>query len=153
MKKLKLFLAVAAVAALASCAKEPDFEMPSGSRIPMNIDGSINQVHTKATAQGFVDKDAVGLFAVNYTDNNTVAGTLLASGNQADNVKYVFDEPNQKWTPMRSVYYKDVNTNVDIYLYYPYQADISDISESNFEVKKDQSAAATATAGTAAPRC
>lgn len=120
--------------------------MSDGNRIPMNIDGSISQVPTKATAQGFVDKDAVGLFAVNYIDNNTVAGTLLASGNQADNIKYVFDEPNQKWTPMRSVYYKDVNTNVDIYLYYPYQSDISDVNESNFEVKKDQSVAATETA-------
>ena len=128
---------------LASCTKEPDFELPSGSRIPMNIDGSINQVHTKATAQGFVDKDAVGLFAVNYTDNNTVAGTLLASGNQADNVKYVFDEPNQKWTPLRPVYYKDINTNVDIYLYYPYMSKIDNIDACGFEVKKDQSTEAT----------
>lgn len=145
MKKLHLFLAIAAVVALASCAKDPGFGMPDGSRIPLNIDGSIRQVHTKATAQGFVDKDAVGLFAVNYTENNTVAGMLMASGNQADNVKYVFDESAQKWTPVKSVYYKDVNTNVDIYLYYPYQSGITDVNESNFEVQKDQSAAATAT--------
>ncbi len=146
MIKKSLFFVIAALALVASCAKEPDFQMPDSTRIPMNIDGSINQVPTKATAQGFVDKDAVGLFAVNYSENNTVAGTLLASGNQADNVQYVFDEPNQKWNPLKTVYYKDVNTHVDIYLYYPYQSSISDINASAFEVKKDQSAAATASA-------
>ena len=135
MKRHFLFIAIA-TALIASCAKEPQFEMSDGTRIPLNIDGSIKQVATKATAQGFVDKDAVGLFAVNYSENNTVAGTLLASGNQADNVQYVFDEPNQKWNPLRTVYYKDVNTNVDIYLYYPYQSSISDINASAFEVKQ-----------------
>ncbi len=143
MKKQLIFLSVVVLALVASCAKEPSFEMNDGTRIPMNIDGAIQQVATKATAQGFVDKDAVGLFAVNYSENNTVAGTLLASGNQADNVKYIFDESAQKWTPVKSVYYKDVNTNVDIYLYYPYQQGISDVNASGFEVKKDQSAAAT----------
>ena len=116
------------------------------NRIPLNIAGTIDQVATRATAEGFVDKDAVGLFAVNYSENNTVAGTLAAEGNQADNVKYVFDEPNYKWVPVKPVYYKDINTHVDLYLYYPYQGEISDVNAANFEVKKDQSAAATATA-------
>lgn len=146
MKKYLLF-AFAGAALLASCAKEPIFEMDPADveMIPLNIDGSIRQVATKATAQGFVNGDAVGLFAVNYSSNNTVAGELAASGNQADNVKYVFDESAFKWTPVKAVYYKDVNTHVDLYLYYPYQAGISDVSASGFEVQKDQSAAATAT--------
>ena len=113
--------------------------------IPLNIDGSISQVATKATADGFVDKDAVGLFAVNYTNDNADAGTLAATGNQADNVKYVFDESAHKWTPVKAVYYKDINTNVDLYVYYPYQNGITDVTASNFEVKKDQSADATET--------
>ncbi len=113
--------------------------------IPLNIDGSIKQIQTKATAQGFVDKDAVGLFAVNYSENNTIAGVLQTSGNQADNVKYVFDEPNHKWNPVRPVYYKNINTHADLYLYYPYQGTITDVNSANFEVQKDQSAAATAT--------
>ena len=92
-----------------------------------------------------MDGDAVGLYAVNYSGGNTVAGTLTAEGNQADNVKYVFDEGGQKWTPMKGVYYKDVNTNVDLYVYYPYQQGISDVSAANFEVQKDQSTAATPT--------
>lgn len=146
MKKILLLLMSAAVM-LASCTKEPVIELSlvDGDRIPLNIDGSIRQVATKATAQGFVDGDAVGLYAVNYSGGNTVAGTLSAEGNQADNVKYVFDEGGQKWTPMKGVYYKDVNTNVDLYVYYPYQQGISDVSAANFEVQKDQSTAATPT--------
>lgn len=146
MKKSSLFFALPLFLLAASCAKEPFMEENADPNlIPLNIAGSINQQHTKATADGFVDKDAIGLYAVNYTENNTVAGTLQVSGNQADNVKYVFDENNHKWTPVKSVYYKDVNTNADIYLYYPYQASISNMTAGNFEVSKDQSSEKTAT--------
>ena len=143
----KNFILPLAVALLFGCAKEPVFEpLPDADLIPINLDGSISQVATKATAQGFVDGDAVGLYAVNYSEGNTIAGTLEASGNQADNVKYVFDETAYKWTPVKGVYYKDVNTHVDLYVYYPYQAGISDVEASGFEVQKDQSAAASQTA-------
>ncbi len=141
-----LTLATIAIIGL-SCAKEPAFEpiIDDADLIPLNISGSIEQVATRATAQGFVNGDAVGLFAVNYSENNTIAGTLEAEGNQADNVKYVFDETNYKWVPVKPVYYKDINTHADLYLYYPYEGTISDVNAANFEVKKDQSAAATAT--------
>lgn len=148
MRVINRFAIMAGVCALvAGCSLDSEFEPENelDGRIPLNINGAISQVHTKATAEGFVDKDAVGLFAVNYSEKNTVAGTLAAEGNQADNVKYVFDEPSHKWVPVKSVYYKDANTNVDLYLYYPYQKSISDVNASGFEVRKDQSAAATAT--------
>lgn len=145
--KSRYILFLGTLSLLAGCAKEPVAEMlPDDSGlIPLNIDGSIDQVHTKVNAAGFVDKDALGLYAVNYSENNTVAGTLMDSGNQADNVKYVFDESAWKWTPVKKVYYKDVNTNVDLYLYYPYQSSVSDVNSANFEVQKDQSSAATLT--------
>ena len=41
-------------------------EPQDDNRIPLNISGSIDQQATKATAQGFVDKDAVGLYAQTY---------------------------------------------------------------------------------------
>ena len=147
MKKYLAFTLLA-LAGLCSCEKEQVFEPMSdeANLIPLNIDGSISQVATKATAQGFVNGDAVGLYAVNYNEGNTVAGVLEASGNQADNVKYVFDESAYKWNPMKGVYYKNVDTHVDLYVYYPYQAGVSDVEASGFEVRKDQSAAATETA-------
>lgn len=140
-----LFLLGTAIA-LAGCAKEPvPAVVPEDPNlIPLNIDGSINQIQTKVNAAGFVDKDALGLFAVNYSEENTVAGTLADNGNQADNVKYVFDEAANKWAPTKKVYYKDVNTNVDLYLYYPHQSSVTEVNAANFEVQKDQSSAATA---------
>lgn len=140
-----LFLLGTAIA-LAGCAKEPVVEpiVDDSGLIPLNIDGSINQIQTKVNAAAFVDKDALGLFAVNYSEENTVAGTLADNGNQADNVKYVFDEAANKWTPTKKVYYKNVNTNVDLYLYYPHQSSVTEVNAANFEVQKDQSSAATA---------
>ena len=146
MKSRFLVLCPTLVVLLAGCAKEPVVEpiVDDSGLIPLNIDGSINQIQTKVNAAGFVDKDALGLFAVNYSEENTVAGTLADNGNQADNVKYVFDEAANKWTPTKKVYYKDVNTNVDLYLYYPHQSSVTEINAANFEVQKDQSSAATA---------
>lgn len=130
----------------AGCAKEFDTAqgiVPEEGMIPINVLSSIDQVQTKVSAEGFIEGDAVGLYAVNYSENNTVAGTLVVEGNQADNVKYVFN--GAKWVPVKSVYYKNINTNADVYLYYPYQGDISDVENANFEVKKDQSTARTST--------
>ena len=145
--KTKLLLMCPTLAImLVGCAKEitPEVTTDDPNLIPLNIEGSINQVQTKVNAAGFVDKDALGLFAVNYSEENMVAGTLTDSGNQADNVKYVFDESAYKWSPVKGVYYKDINTNVDLYLYYPYQSSVTEVNASNFEVQKDQSSAATA---------
>ena len=146
MKSRFLVLCPALAVLLAGCAKEPVVEpvVDDSDLIPLNIDGSINQIQTKVNAAGFVDKDALGLFAVNYSEENTVAGTLADNGNQADNVKYVFDEAANKWTPTKKVYYKNVNTNVDLYLYYPHQSSVTEVNAANFEVQKDQSSAATA---------
>lgn len=146
MKSRFLVLCPTLAVLLAGCAKEPVVEpiVDDSGLIPLNIDGSINQIQTKVNAAGFVDKDALGLFAVNYSEENTVAGTLADNGNQADNVKYIFDEAANKWTPTKKVYYKDVNTNVDLYLYYPHQSSVTEVNAANFEVQKDQSSAATA---------
>lgn len=123
---------------LTGCLAEPDFEPVPEGGIPINVDGSINQVATKVNAHGFEDKDALGLYAVNYENSNNTPGTLLDKGNQADHVKYILDESAGKWNPVKPVYFKDVNTNVDIYAFYPH-AEPSSVSAYNFEVQKDQS--------------
>ena len=118
--------------------------MVEGSGIEISLDGSIKQVATKATAEGFETGDALGLYAVNYENENQTPGTLLAEGNQADHVKYIFSFENWQWTPVKKVYYKDINTNVDLYVFYPH-AEPESIEAYNFEVQKDQSKAKTAT--------
>ena len=83
MKSRFLVLCPTLAVLLAGCAKEPVVEpiVDDSGLIPLNIDGSINQIQTKVNAAGFVDKDALGLFAVNYSEENTVAGTLADNGN------------------------------------------------------------------------
>lgn len=123
---------------LLGCIQEPEFESIEEGGLSINIDGSISQISTKVNSQGFEHLDALALYAVNYEEGNQTPGKLLSEGNQVDHVKYVFDEASWKWTPNRNVYYKDVNTNVDLYAFYPYD-EPRDVSEYNFEVQKDQS--------------
>ena len=139
-KLLKLITLAAVLTGLATgCSvKEPlTPETASSDLIPVKIDGAIDQISTKATGEGFVSGDALGLYAVNMLSDNTVAGTLEDKGNQVDNAKYVFD--GTKWSALTASYYKDVNTHVDIYAYYPYQGSVSSTSALNFEVQQDQS--------------
>lgn len=141
-----LFSSAAMTAMLTGCLSEPDFEPVSvEGGIEIQLEGSILQEATKVNADGFEDGDALGLYAVNYTDGNQTAGTLLTEGNQADHVKYVFNESAWQWTPVHPVYYKDVNTNVDLYVFYPH-AEPDNVDAWNFEVQKDQSSAETQSA-------
>ena len=118
------------------CVNDPyEVDPLQVSRSEVNISGSIYQKHTRATAEGFVDGDAVGIYVVNYS--NSVPGTLLDKGNQANHVKYVFNELENKWVPEYKVYYKDDNTHVDIYGYYPYDRPES-VNAYDFEVAVDQ---------------
>lgn len=142
MKTNKLLLSSAVITALLTgCLQEPDFEpVTADGALAIQLEGSILQEATKVNAAGFEDGDALGLYAVNYTDANQTPGTLLVEGNQADHVKYVFNESAWQWTPVRPVYYKDVNTNVDLYVFYPH-AEPDAVDAWNFEVQKDQSTA------------
>lgn len=142
MKTNKLLLSSAVMTALLTgCLQEPDFEpVTADGALAIQLEGSILQEATKVNAAGFENGDALGLYAVNYTDANQTPGTLLVEGNQADHVKYVFNESAWQWTPVRPVYYKDVNTNVDLYVFYPH-AEPDAVDAWNFEVQKDQSTA------------
>lgn len=134
-----LFSCLIIGALMTGCLSEPYFEpVTEDGGIPISIDGSVRQVETKVNAQGFEHGDALGLYAVNYEDGNQTPGTLMAEGNQADHVKYIFDYNNWSWNPVKPVYYKDVNTNVDIYAFYPYDEPES-VEAYTFEVQKDQS--------------
>ena len=102
----------------------------------INLENSINQVRgTRATDSGFCDGDAVGIYAVNYKDG--APGTLQLEGNQADNVKYMFDAEEYKWIPEYDVYFLDDDTAVDLIGYYPY-ANPSSVTEYPFEVQRKQ---------------
>lgn len=142
MKKFLTLMSCVAALLTVGCTNDIDegLVIPSSSDTPaINIDGSIRQTYTtRVDDGGFCDEDQVGLFGVNYTNNNTSAGTLLNEGNQVDNARYTFDEASWTWKSQGGVYYKDAETNIDLYGYYPYSS-VNSVSEYAFEVQQDQS--------------
>ena len=141
MKKYtSLAILAAALPLLAACTQSNPFTETGGidySRQPISLGGEIDQVYlTRANDSGFADKDQIGVYIVDYKDG--AAGTLQSSGNRADNVKHTFDEASYKWTAAREIYWKDKNTHVDIYGYYPYGV-VDEVNAMSFEVSKDQS--------------
>ena len=129
-----------AAALLAGCTQEPDgLDITTPTTPEIRIDGSIDQQYiSRVDDGGFCDGDQIGLYGVNYTEDNTLAGELKDNGNQVNNARYTFDEENWRWVSAGSVYYKDAVTNIDLYGYYPYGKPES-VSAYQFEVKQDQS--------------
>ena len=130
------------VVALCGCTQDvevivPQPSVPDGA-IAININGSISQEYTtRVDDGGFCDGDQIGLYGVNYTDKNATQGVLVDSGNQVDNARYTYDEKSMTWTSSGSVYYKDAETNIDLYAYYPYSNPQS-VGAYKFEVAQDQ---------------
>ncbi len=125
---------------LASCSLSDPLIETEGidySRSPISLGGEIDQVYqTRANDGGFADKDQIGVYIVDY--NGSEAGTLRSSGNRADNVKHTFDAASYKWTAAHDIYWKNKETHVDIYGYYPYSV-VDEVNAMSFEVSKDQS--------------
>ncbi|MBQ7310083.1 MAG: leucine-rich repeat protein [Alistipes sp.] len=101
----------------------------------VQIAGNIDQHDaTRVDDSGFCAGDAVGIYLVNYDGEQP--GTLLVEQNQADNVKFTLGEDGT-WTSEYDIYYKDNDTKVDFYGYYPYSTPTA-IEDYPFEVAKDQ---------------
>lgn len=103
--------------------------------MPISLMGDIKQNNvTRASDYGFVSGDRMGVYIVDYENNNP--GTLAASGNRASNVLYTFD--GEKWDAPLKVYWRDNTTPVDVYGYYPGMNAISDPAAYRFEVSWQQ---------------
>ena len=113
---------------------EPDAPKEGTYKVQIYSD-IYQQPATKVTTDGFCTGDEVGVYLVNY-DGET-PGTLKLEGNQADNVRFSYNE-NGDWVSEYDIFYKDNETNVDFYGYYPYAAPTS-IEAYPFEVARDQS--------------
>ena len=138
--KLLLTLGVAAMA-FAGCTADVEVITPQptpDAPVAINVGGYIDQVTaTRVNDDGFCAGDGIGVFVVNNVDG--ASGTLLNDGNQADNVRFVLNEEENKWTSDYHIYYYDKVTPVDIIGYYPYNANLDDVNNYLFEVQQDQS--------------
>ena len=139
MKKLFSLMATAALLFTQACSFEeitvkPD--LPQEGTYKVQIHADIHQQPaTKVTTDGFCSGDEVGVYLVNY--DGDIPGTLKLEDNQADNVKFSYNE-NGDWVSEYDIFYKDNETNVDFYGYYPYSEPTS-IEAYPFEVARDQS--------------
>lgn len=128
---------MAALLTLPCCSTDsdlfPDPEMEASYKV--QISGAIDQQDlTRVDDNGFCAGDEIGLYLVNY-DGDT-PGMLAVEDNQADNVKFTYNEDGS-WSSEYDIYYKDDDTKVDFYGYYPY-AEPTSIEDYTYEVAKDQ---------------
>ena len=137
MNKSKFIYAFAAASLLASCSD--DFLKQPGGEDGTNriqLSGEIVQeAVTRANDNGFADGDVMGVYIVDY--NGTQPGELKAEGNRGDNVRHTFDEAAYRWASAFDLYWKDKNTSVDIYGYYPFGKP-EDVNNYSFTVAYDQ---------------
>ena len=113
------------------------FEGSSGSGMPIALSGNIKQNNvTRASDYGFVTGDRMGIYIVDY--ENGSPGSLAASGNRASNVLYTFDGDKNVWNAPLEIYWRDNQTPVDVYGYYPGMNAVSDPAAYRFEVSWQQ---------------
>ena len=139
MKQLTKLMAMTVLILMQGCTfSETEFK-PEGSQADaykVSIYSDIfQQPAAKVTTDGFCTGDEVGVYIVNY-DGET-PGTLKVEDNQADNVRFCYNESGE-WVSDYDIFYKDNDTKVDFYGYYPY-ADPTSVEAYPFEVAKDQS--------------
>lgn len=124
---------------LAACSDMTD-DLQTDKQQPkaISLSGSIQQQNvTRADEQGFVTGDRMGVYIVDYEEGQP--GTLHATDNRASNLAYTFDGDNYRWTASTPIYWRDRETPVDVYAYYPLANYISQPTVYNFEVQADQS--------------
>lgn len=138
MKQLG-FLACSLLTLAACSSGNSSDPLPStgqkNQKLPININTSVD---TRVIDNSFEKGDNIGLFVVNYKADGS-AGTLKATGNHVDNMKYTY---NGTWTPASPTYWKDNTTHADFYLYYPYTGSIGDVNAMSWNVNADQSTSA-----------
>ena len=122
----------------ASCQQIELIEPPQvDERHELNIQGVIDQEYvTRANDEGFVDGDRMGVFVVDYEGG--LPGKLQTEENRANNMCYTYNEENGTWRGAGTIYWRDKNTPVDVYGYYPFENVVSSIENYEFEVKINQ---------------
>ena len=136
MKKVLYIIAGLAVSACALTESESPILKEGADASRIRIGGEIAQAYvTRANDQGFADGDEIGIYVVDYEAG--VPGELTVNGTRASNLRFTFDEAAWTWIPDHEIYYKDKNTHIDVYGYYPYGSPES-IEAYSFEVQKNQ---------------
>lgn len=134
----KIFISILAVVGMmTSCSDEMSQSLGFADDMPIHISAEypVKGVSTRATDNGFVQDDAIGLFVVDYNSDGT-PGELVMKGNRADNVKFEYN--GASWTANYQLYWANKSTPADFYGYYPFNAAMQSATEYTFAVYTDQ---------------
>ena len=96
-----------------------------------NVVGSNAQ--TRVQNDIFEAEDKIGVYVTDYIDNENPA-PLQVSGNRANNEGVVYD--GEKWVTVRPIYWGEGKS--DVYAYYPYIGNVTDVDELPFSIATDQ---------------
>lgn len=126
-----------------SCTSYEDVPLGGGdvrpSQQPIDFRAVVSQQYvTRVNDNGFADGDKIGVFIVNYVDDQPQE--LAVRGNHADNVRFIYNDAEDEWEGAYEIYWKDRYTPVDAYGYYPYDAELSSITDYSFNVQANQNA-------------
>ena len=136
MKKIFISL-LAVVGMMTSCSDEMSQSSGLNDDMPIHISAEypVKGVSTRATDNGFVQDDAIGLFVVDYNSDGT-PGELVMKGNRADNVKFEFN--GASWSANYQLYWANKSTPADFYGYYPFNSAMQSATEYPFAVYTNQ---------------
>lgn len=118
MKKKTCFVMLAALM-LAGCSNEIDEQVMDSKRVPLQINGDINMLMTRAADDHWDDNDAIGVYMVN-AENGIV--------DNVSNYRYVTGEGNGSFSPDgagNTAYFPEGGEAVNVVAYYP-QGDVVD---------------------------
>lgn len=120
-----------------ACQEEELANGGDALRTPINLQAEIHQQNlTRVNDNGFADGDQIGVFVVNYSDNE--AQPLALTGNHADNVRFTYDYETDVWTGSYQLYWKDKVTPIDAYGYYPFDGELSSVTAYPYAVQRNQ---------------
>lgn len=149
IRRLRFTLAMMAAGAVAlslvGCSDESFMsqapQYPESGMV-MAFGAKINQEsQSRADESGFADGDRMGIFVVDYEEG--VPGQLLVMGNRANNTRLTFNAESNTWQSNADIYWRDDQTPVDVYGYYPYDNGLGDVDSYSFEVSSTQDVAGT----------
>lgn len=113
MKKNTCFVMLAALM-LAGCSNEVDEQVMDSRRVPLQINGDINMLMTRAADDHWDKNDAIGVYMV--TAENSIVGDV-------SNYRYVvIDENNGNFSPdgeTNTAYFPESGDAVNVVAYYP----------------------------------
>ena len=134
MKAKYLYIISALTLGLVSCHEGdvmPNIECDR--TMSFNVVGSNAQ--TRVQNDIFEAEDKIGVYVTDYIDNENPA-LLQVSGNRANNEGVVYD--GEKWAAVRPIYWGEGKS--DVYAYYPYIGNVTDVDELPFSIATDQDA-------------